>query len=159
MNGTTSAIGLRLRNRLGEVPLVTLWVGTAIPSVAVVLVARLLDDLRARALRTRVVAVEVVDEHVHQGGLADDARVAESVQRLAEVDPAAAGRDLELGVHSACTPGGPHLLAKAERLREELDRGCAVLVQEIWGDSLFHEAQARPPAPPCLGKMFPASGR
>src|SRR6476646_1011907 len=159
MNGTTSAIGLRLRNRLGEVPLVALRVGAAIPSVAVVLVARLLDDLRARALRTRVVAVEVVDDDVHQRRLADHARVAESVQRLAEVDPAAAGRDLELRVHTAGAPGRPHLLAKAERLREELDRGRAVLVQEIWGDSLFHGAQARSPAPPCLGEMFPASGR
>src|SRR6476469_5501578 len=159
MNGTTSGIRPGLRERLREVPLVPLWVGTAVPSMAIFLVARLLDDPCARALRTRVMAVDVVDDHVHQGGLADDARVAESVQRLAEVDPAAAGCDLEFGVHSACTPGGPHLLAKAERLREELDRGCAVLVQEIWGDSLFHEAQARPPAPPCLGKMFPASGR
>src|SRR6476469_9942281 len=110
MNGTTSGMGPRLRERLREVPLVPLWVGTAVPSVAVVLVARLLDDPCARALRTRVMAVDVADDHVHQGGLADDARVAESVQRLPEVDPAAVGCDLELGVHAACTLGGRRIL-------------------------------------------------
>src|SRR6476469_8198861 len=141
MNGTTSGIGPCLRERLRVVPLVPLRVGAAVPSVAVVLAARLLDDSRARALRTRVVAVDIVDDYVHQRGLADDARVAESFQWLAEVDPAAVGRDLELGVHAAGAPGRPHLLANTERLREELDRGRAVLVQQIWGDSLFHGAQ------------------
>src|SRR6266550_618682 len=133
-------------------------VGAAVSPVPERQVVRLLDDPRALGLGARVVAVDVVDEHVDLGCAADVGRVAESSRRLAEIDQAAAGRDLELGVQAARGARCPLLLAEAERLREELDRGRAVLVQEIGSDSLFHGAQARPPAPPCLGEMFPASG-
>src|SRR5438128_2243737 len=150
MKGTMSANGRLLRRRLGEVPLVALRVDAAVAAVAVVPVGRLLDDPCARVLRARVLAVEVVDDHVHERRLADDGRIAVSLPGLAEVDPAAGGTDLELGVHAARAPSRPHLLAEAERLREEPDRGRAVFVEQIGSDLLFHGAQARPPAPPCL---------
>jgi hypothetical protein len=106
-----------------------------------------------------MVAVDVVDQHVDERRASDRGRVAESLGWLSQVDPAAVRCDLELGVQASGGPGGTPLLAEAERLREELDRGRAVFVQEIGSDSLFRGAQARPPAPPCLGEMFPASGR
>src|SRR5438270_4077990 len=117
MKGTTSATGHLLRQRLGEVPLVALRVDAAVAAVAVVPAGRLLDDPCARVLRAHVVAVEVLDDHVHERRPADDGRVAESLPGLADVDPAAVGSDLELGVHAARAPGRPHLLAEAERLR------------------------------------------
>src|SRR5436190_3700804 len=159
MNGTTSVTCLRLRNRLREGPLVPLRVGTAVPPVSERQIVRLLDDPRTRGLRPRVVAVDVVDQHVDLRRAPDHRWVAKPVCGLAEVDPAAAGRDLELGVQTARAARCPPLLTEPERLREEFDRRYAVLVQEIGNDSLFHGAQARWPEPPCLGKMFPGSGR
>src|SRR5438876_11380199 len=112
MKGTMSASGRLLRQRLGEVPLVALRVDAAVAAVAVVPVGRLLDDPCARVLRARMVAVEVLDDHIHERRLADDGRVAVSLPRLAEMDPAAVGSDLELGVHAAGAAGRPHLLAE-----------------------------------------------
>src|SRR4051794_21248692 len=159
MNGTTSVTCLRLRDRLREGPLVPLRVGTSVPPVPERQIVRLLDDPRTRGPRPRVVAVDIVDEHVDLRRAPDRGWVAKPVRGLAEVDPAPAGCDLELGVQTACAARCPPLLAEPERLREEFDRRDAVLVQEIGNDSLFHGAQARRPEPPCLGEMFPASGR
>src|SRR3954451_12932029 len=128
MNGTTSAIGPHLLDRLGEVPLVALRVGAAVAPVPERQVVRLLDDSRARVLRLRIVAVDVVDEHVQERRTTHVGRVAESTRWLSEVDPAAVGCDLELCVQPAGGARRPPLLAEAERLREELDRGRAVLV-------------------------------
>src|SRR5207253_1778784 len=102
MNGTTSVIGPDLLDRLGEEPLVSLRVGAAVSPVPERQVIRLLDDPRALGLGARVVAVDVVDERVDLGCAADIGWVAESSRRLAEIDQAAAGRDLELGVQAAC---------------------------------------------------------
>src|SRR2546421_134651 len=63
-------LGAPLRRRhltdpLGEAPEMSLGILRVVPAVAVVLVGRLVDDLRAGGLRPVEVRVDVVGVHVH----------------------------------------------------------------------------------------------
>src|SRR5688572_28057340 len=95
-------------------------------------VVQLLDDRRPGRLRLVEVCVDVVDKHVHVRGPSDLGGVAEVNWGLAEIDPAAPRRDLELGVESARPADRAVCLAESERFSQELDRRLAVLVQQIW---------------------------
>jgi hypothetical protein len=144
---------------LREVPLVSLRIRTAVSAVAEGEVVQLLDNRRAGVLRAVVVVFDVVDEDVGVRGSADSRRIAKLARRLADIDPAAAGRDFQLGMEPAGAASRAVDLGKAERAREEVDRGLAVLLEQVWRDGLRHGAEATASALPRLGKMLRESGR
>src|SRR5919106_5019354 len=141
MNGTTSVIAASYVDRLCEVPLVALRVDAAVPAVAERQVVELLDDARSGCARPLAVFLNGVDEDDHLGGTPDRGRVPEACRRLADVDVAAVA-DVQLGVQAAGRARRPVDLMEAERAGEEVDRGLAVLVEQIRGHRLSHGAEA-----------------
>jgi hypothetical protein len=141
---------------LREVPLVPLRVCASVPAMAEREIGELLDDLRAGRLRALVMLIDAVDEHVHVRCSPDPRRIPEVPRRLPEVD-ATVLRCLQLRVKTARAADAAIDLVEAERMDQELDRGFPVFVEQVRSDCLCHSAEAKPPAPPRLGKKLRVS--
>src|SRR5712691_187563 len=146
--GTTSAIELPR-----EVPRVTFGIVRVVDALAVLLVPRLVRDLRSRGTRALAMGVDIIDVCVDEDGLVAAFAL---VRGLAEHDLAVA--EPHLRVRYTIAVGRAERLLEAERTREEVDRGGGIVVQEIWIDRL-HARQPKPPRSPCLGEKFRATDR
>src|SRR5262245_26816155 len=117
-----------------EEPDVALEVLGGEPPLAVLLVGWLLPDRRAGLARPLAARVDVVlDLDVDPDRLPPEApRALVVAARIAHEDPALRA-DLHLGVvHVVALAGVTEHLLEAERAGEELQRGVAVLVEQVW---------------------------
>jgi hypothetical protein len=104
------------------------------------------------------VGLDVVDEDVDQRCPSYRCRIAKAARRLAEIDPAAVRRDLELDVEPSRRTRRAIDFAEAEGTRQKVDRGLTVLVEQIGSDGLSDGQQATRPLPLVLKSFATAFG-
>src|SRR5215218_2652208 len=133
-------------------------VGVVAP-VAVLLVGRLHDDLGPRGLGARKVRVDVVDVHVDEAApVVSLLRASVVLAGVTEHHGVLAEAEFRV-VDASLVVSHAHRLLEAEGVRQELDRGGGVLVEQVWGNGTHGESVGLGTAQPYRCEPFLVPGR